>query len=141
VLADDAGMVECLLFVTLPQVTNPDACTDDPSMSLSLSAGATPEAISEFKANLHAGYVAHGDAGVDLSVFTTCVLRQVLPAQFVGGTCRNNAGTDAGEQGWCYVTTQGLMPSVAPVLAAGGSLGRNLEFATHRIGTTVGGRG
>jgi len=105
---DDAGQVSCLFFVTLSNVTDPDACTDDPSRYPGLSA-ATSTVLSEVKVDQHAAYLQ--DAGaVDLSMFTTCVLDQVLPARFVDGTCHDNAGTDAGDQGWCYVTADGACP-------------------------------
>jgi hypothetical protein len=104
-LADDAGNADCLFFVTLADVVDPNACTDDPSRYPSLSAP-TSTILSEIEADEHAAYLR--DGGVDLSMFTTCILRQVLPAQFAGGTCANNTGNAAGEQGWCDVATEQL---------------------------------
>ncbi len=104
---NDAGAVPCLVLATLPGVTGTDACNDATNTSLQ---PVNPTILQEFQADQHAAYVA-GTSATDLSLDTTCQINQVLPAQFLGNTCKNNnSPTKMGTEGWCYITGTGTCP-------------------------------
>jgi hypothetical protein len=106
----EAGVVPCLVLVTLPSSTPQDnsQCTNT-TMYPSLSV-VDPTVLSEYKADQHAAYEANGAGGEDLSLYTTCEINQVLPANFQG-SCKGNVDPmTPNSQGWCYITGSGSCP-------------------------------
>jgi hypothetical protein len=92
---------QCTVLVTLPDVPgqSSSACSGDTTTPA--LAPADPSVLAALKAQQHAAFVAGGTT-TDRSLFTTCAIPQVLPADFTGGSCKLNVEPAA--QGWCYLT-------------------------------------
>jgi hypothetical protein len=113
----EAGAVPCLVLVTLPSSMGQDnsQCTNT-TMYPSLT---TVEStiLQEFKNDQAAAFAQSG--GTNLSLYTTCQINQVLPADFQG-TCKNNTNpATPNSQGWCYITGGGSCPQSLQFSSAG----------------------
>jgi hypothetical protein len=107
----EAGVVPCLVLVTLPSSAGQDEtqCDNNPSNPGLVSVD--PTVLQEFKNDQAAAYAqSGGSSSQNLSQFTTCEIQQVLPAQFPSGSNTCKANSPPAQQGWCYVTGQGSCP-------------------------------
>jgi hypothetical protein len=100
----DGGAVPCNLLVTMPsEMGQQESFCNDMTNNPELTS-VDPGILADYKNDQHAAYAA-GNSSVDLSLYTTCQIRQVFDFQ---GTCANNTDPSvAGTQGWCYVTAAG----------------------------------